>query len=596
MESKSAASAGAVKKAAAKKRKSDRKSSSSSAGELAEQEHVRKSHSPTPVNAPRRRIASSGSDSGDAERRASNLCEQLRSALLARQNVASAAARSEGGTAPTAAAHVITTAADNGAGDEAAGEDQVDGAGASHQLATGLAAQIDDAVLLCSICLDCYREPKVLPCQHTYCRECLETILNAQASKSTLLCPECRFEVTVPDGGVRYLATNYLVNKLVDLLQLYRGDDVVKTTVAATRCDQCRDETAGDVVAEARCTECTRCLCTRHSSAHRADQHTCAHTLVPIATKQPLAATDGHDASPWQPVGGVTSSAGTEDAHAEQQAIACKPDHHDSTELWCTGCRTYVCSHCEEPVHRQHHIVPVSVAIMEEKSTLERKVSELEQVMVNVETATSLLDQCQATVDREADKVMFDVHTCFQRLIDGFAARRSLMMDEISCEKTARCKTLRLQKEDLLFQAAKIRAGMNSIKATVESTSEADILRDGQGIGEKVQSLLDNKFQLSPQVCQGVYFDNSWEEIVVQYIEKLAHVDMTQVSPSLCTASGLGLSSTMTRGKDAVIDIMVVDANGDPSDHPKDQVTVVVYPPSADHQLTAAAAPLASTT
>ena len=72
-----------------------------------------------------------------------------------------------------------------------------------------------------------------------------------------------------------------------------------------------------------------------------------------------------------------------------------------------------------------------------------------------------------------------------------------------------------------------------------------------------VQSLLDNKFQLSPQVCQGVYFDNSWEEIVVQYIEKLAHVDMTQVSPSLCTASGLGLSSTMTRGKDAVIDIMV---------------------------------------
>ena len=40
----------------------------------------------------------------------------------------------------------------------------------------------------------------------------------------------------------------------------------------------------------------------------------------------------------------------------------------------------------------------------------------------------------------------------------------------------------------------------------------------------------------------------------------------------------------------------VVDANGDPSDHPKDQVTVVVYPPSADQQLTAAAAPLASTT
>ena len=44
--------------------------------------------------------------------------------------------------------------------------------------------------LECSVCLEELDETcKVLPCQHTFCKKCLENII---ASKGSLQCPECR--------------------------------------------------------------------------------------------------------------------------------------------------------------------------------------------------------------------------------------------------------------------------------------------------------------------------------------------------------------------------------------------------------------------
>ena len=36
--------------------------------------------------------------------------------------------------------------------------------------------------LRCSVCLDIFKEPKVLPCCHTFCKACLERILDSGTS------------------------------------------------------------------------------------------------------------------------------------------------------------------------------------------------------------------------------------------------------------------------------------------------------------------------------------------------------------------------------------------------------------------------------
>uniref|UniRef100_A0A8D0CH92 RING-type E3 ubiquitin transferase n=1 Tax=Scleropages formosus TaxID=113540 RepID=A0A8D0CH92_SCLFO len=66
-------------------------------------------------------------------------------------------------------------------------------------------------LLECSVCLERLdATAKVLPCQHTFCRRCLENIL---CSRNELRCPECRILV---DCGVDELPANILLVRLLD--------------------------------------------------------------------------------------------------------------------------------------------------------------------------------------------------------------------------------------------------------------------------------------------------------------------------------------------------------------------------------------------
>ena len=51
--------------------------------------------------------------------------------------------------------------------------------------------------LTCPVCMEQLREPKVLPCLHTYCKACLQKLVKKQGSDHIITCPECRQDLTV---------------------------------------------------------------------------------------------------------------------------------------------------------------------------------------------------------------------------------------------------------------------------------------------------------------------------------------------------------------------------------------------------------------
>ncbi|XP_064636189.1 E3 ubiquitin-protein ligase SH3RF1-like isoform X2 [Lineus longissimus] len=66
-------------------------------------------------------------------------------------------------------------------------------------------------LLECSVCLDRLdTTSKVLPCQHTFCKRCLDEIIS---TKSELRCPECRALVEIP---VDELPSNILLMRLLE--------------------------------------------------------------------------------------------------------------------------------------------------------------------------------------------------------------------------------------------------------------------------------------------------------------------------------------------------------------------------------------------
>ncbi|XP_037663739.1 E3 ubiquitin-protein ligase SH3RF3 isoform X3 [Choloepus didactylus] len=95
------------------------------------------------------------------------------------------------------------------------GDDERPGERRRRRAAVAAGEEMDESSLLdlleCSVCLERLdTTAKVLPCQHTFCRRCLESIV---CSRHELRCPECRILVGC---GVDELPANILLVRLLD--------------------------------------------------------------------------------------------------------------------------------------------------------------------------------------------------------------------------------------------------------------------------------------------------------------------------------------------------------------------------------------------
>uniref|UniRef100_A0A8D2Q2I0 RING-type E3 ubiquitin transferase n=1 Tax=Zosterops lateralis melanops TaxID=1220523 RepID=A0A8D2Q2I0_ZOSLA len=89
---------------------------------------------------------------------------------------------------------------------------------ARHEPASPVVRQIDQQFLICSICLDRYCNPKVLPCLHTFCERCLQNYIPAQSL--SLSCPVCRQTSILPERGVPALPNNFFITNLMEVWQV----------------------------------------------------------------------------------------------------------------------------------------------------------------------------------------------------------------------------------------------------------------------------------------------------------------------------------------------------------------------------------------
>eukprot|EP00058_Branchiostoma_floridae_P022503 XP_002607993.1 hypothetical protein BRAFLDRAFT_213530 [Branchiostoma floridae] len=85
-------------------------------------------------------------------------------------------------------------------------------------MASNAISDITDEFLVCQVCLEDFKQPKMLPCLHTFCQSCLERLLATEPA-GKLDCPTCRQDVALPRNGVQGLKSNFLVGKLRDILQ-----------------------------------------------------------------------------------------------------------------------------------------------------------------------------------------------------------------------------------------------------------------------------------------------------------------------------------------------------------------------------------------
>ncbi|XP_071823895.1 uncharacterized protein [Apostichopus japonicus] len=103
-------------------------------------------------------------------------------------------------------------------------------------MASNVVKELGDEFLNCAVCRSTYSEPKMLPCIHSFCRNCLEQCkMAAQQKGERFGCPICRTTITLPPGGIKALPTNFLLQSLHDKLGEIETKDASGSLTTAKR-------------------------------------------------------------------------------------------------------------------------------------------------------------------------------------------------------------------------------------------------------------------------------------------------------------------------------------------------------------------------
>ncbi|XP_029958554.1 E3 ubiquitin/ISG15 ligase TRIM25-like [Salarias fasciatus] len=111
--------------------------------------------------------------------------------------------------------------------------------------------------LTCTVCLDLYRDPHLLPCGHSFCKTCLDR-LKRQANRGRLHCPECRDSHRCDTAfqknfKLANIADDYRVNTTALSSRELLSSSLSAAGVSAVPCDYClavATETPGVSTAE----------------------------------------------------------------------------------------------------------------------------------------------------------------------------------------------------------------------------------------------------------------------------------------------------------------------------------------------------------
>ncbi|XP_034950960.1 RING finger protein nhl-1 isoform X2 [Chelonus insularis] len=120
-----------------------------------------------------------------------------------------------------------------------------------------------EQLLTCAICLDRYRNPKLLPCQHSFCMEpCMDGLVDYV--RRQVKCPECRAEHRIPYQGVQAFPTNVTLQRFLELHIEITGELPDPTSgQIMERCGVCSEKSYCSL-----CVHCDKKCCPECKDAH----------------------------------------------------------------------------------------------------------------------------------------------------------------------------------------------------------------------------------------------------------------------------------------------------------------------------------------
>ena len=243
--------------------------------------------------------------------------------------------------------------------------------------------------LECSLCFDLMKEPKLLSCMHTFCKDCLVQLYQCQRKRDQISCPVCRQTTKLQNGDVSRLHTNVPIKAMVG--------DVQSAKRNCTALAFCDPEVKSN--ATAYCQMCVEYMCDSCLEAHEKFRKNKDHEVIKM-----------------------------DDINKGKVKVKrfCH-DHPQEEKLWvCTTCNCLICFRCRVIDHNDanHKLEKVTDFQKQMKDHIESLTQKAGEKVKSFEKHKKITNEQEATIELEMNEVIAVINEAYDDSIQQLTKKR----------------------------------------------------------------------------------------------------------------------------------------------------------------------------
>ncbi|KAI1883385.1 hypothetical protein AGOR_G00230890 [Albula goreensis] len=312
------------------------------------------------------------------------------------------------------------------------------------------------------------REPKLLPCLHSFCKKCLPSpsrslvlhdqtgnpqlqVDNASKPLNVIRCPACRQECMEVD-----VIENFFVKDAMEV----PSSTVEKTSQLCTSCDD-------NTEASGFCVECVEFLCLTCIEAHQRVKFTKDHTIRQKEEVSPDAM-----------------------SVSTQKPVFCEVHKQEPLKLFCETCDRLTCRDCQLLKHKDHNYQFLEDAYKNHREHMVNMTLQLQEKKKAIEEVSNSINNGLLQVDENRKSVHNEIKKSICALILEINRKGKILVNQLEGLMKDHESGLRKQQEDVSSLSRHLDHVINFAKWATASSSGTALLYCKRLILFQIQNLL----------------------------------------------------------------------------------------------------------
>uniref|UniRef100_T1JAV6 Uncharacterized protein n=1 Tax=Strigamia maritima TaxID=126957 RepID=T1JAV6_STRMM len=270
-----------------------------------------------------------------------------------------------------------------------------------------LVSPTPDTEHTCIICNEKYRQPRVLPCLHVFCEDCLDKLIynedHDRILSNVICCPDCKQETKISNKGAIGFPIDYITCNLMDKVAIENMQIV---------CTSCKAKEK----AVARCSDCANYLCPNCVTAH-----------------QYMRCFENHKVVSFEDMKKADDSDDDESGVEIHKPIFCPIHANESMKYFCHSCQVPVCNECLVLEHEQpeHHYERISHIEQKQREELQNLMVESKSKVHFCEEASVALESTLRDLQTQHDNVRSSIDETYQSYKAILEKRKENLLTEL---------------------------------------------------------------------------------------------------------------------------------------------------------------------